>query len=179
MIRPLMMSAALAAIAATAFWSSTSAVEVNVQADPARVTVDSNRVPGAITQQPVDGEFADSATHSDTIVRASTIIGCTVYNGQNESIGSVDDVVVDTKSGVIRYAAVSMGGFLGMGDKLFAVPWKSLRCERRDGEHVCVLPVNKEQLNGAEGFDQDNWPNMADRDWQSKNDRLYGNPAGF
>ena len=74
-----------------------------------------------------------------------------------------------------------MGGFLGMGDKLFAVPWNAIECRPQEGEtstaeqadHVAIVNVSREQLKDSEGFDQDNWPDMANEQWRQINDRPY------
>ncbi|TWU00643.1 PRC-barrel domain protein [Botrimarina colliarenosi] len=186
MKRSLYVATAIAFGLSTFTIQQLASADVNVQAGPAHVQVDTNRNRANQNQvqtdndrqQDSDYDYADDATKSDTILRASTVIGCTVYNSNNESLGSIDDVVLDAKTGKINYAAVSMGGFLGMGDDLYAVPWSALKCENRDGEHVCVLNVDKERLSKAEGFDQDNWPNMADRSWKMKNDQVYSGRVG-
>lgn len=107
-------------------------------------------------------------------MRVSEIIGANVENTAGESLGAIEDIVLDPKQGKVRYAAVSMGGFLGLGEKLFAVPWSAMQCKTEDGEHVIVLDVDKERMANAQGFDADRWPNMADEAWQVENDRYYG-----
>ncbi|MEX2171837.1 MAG: PRC-barrel domain-containing protein [Pirellulales bacterium] len=114
-------------------------------------------------------------------MRLSEMTGLEVRNEADEVLGKIEDVVVDLKTGKIRYAAISMGGFLGIGDKLFAVPFESItfRTHREDGvlvdttERIAVVNINKETLENAQGFDNDKWPNMADRRWQELNDRPY------
>lgn len=117
---------------------------------------------------------AEDPKAAGTAFRASEVIGCTVKNAAGETLGEVEDLVFDTSDGSIRYAAVSMGGFLGMGDKLFAVPWSSIRCTTFDEEHICLLNVAKAKLEQATGFDQDQWPNLADPKWRADNDRHFG-----
>jgi hypothetical protein len=68
--------------------------------------------------------------------------------------------------GRIAYAVLSFGGFLGMGDKLFAIPWNALALDTV--EKRFILNVDKERLKGAPGFDKENWPNMADHAWGAK-----------
>ncbi|MEO0531706.1 MAG: PRC-barrel domain-containing protein [Planctomycetota bacterium] len=107
-------------------------------------------------------------------LRASELMGHTIVNGDDETLGSIEDLVLDRNDGSIKYVAVSMGGFLGVGDKLFAVPYKKLDCRQNDGEHVITLDTPEQQLKNAKGFDQDDWPNMASTEWQKQNDRAYG-----
>jgi sporulation protein YlmC with PRC-barrel domain len=97
------------------------------------------------------------------IMAADTLEDERVCNAEGEHLGNVDHIMLDVPSGRIAYAVLSFGGFLGMGDKLFAVPWQSLVL---DIEKKCfVLNVSKERLKSAPGFDKDNWPTFADQQW--------------
>jgi sporulation protein YlmC with PRC-barrel domain len=113
---------------------------------------------------------------SPKIHRASEVIGLNVMTPDNEdTIGEVDDLVLDSDNGTIRYAAVSVGGFLGIGDKLVAVPWKAFECRKdEDGNSYLSLDTTKEKLEKAPGFDQDNWPDFGNQTWSTENDRHYG-----
>ncbi len=86
-------------------------------------------------------------------------------------------LVVDFNSGKIAYAALDFGGFLGIGDKYFAVPWNAFserdRSPQNANEHVLVLNVSKERLKNAPGFDKDHWPDMANPNWSQDVDRYY------
>jgi sporulation protein YlmC with PRC-barrel domain len=118
----------------------------------------------------------DDQTTGATI-RASQLIGMNIENSQGEGVGEVNDLVIDGKSGQIRYVAVTYGGFLGVGDKLFAVPFEAfkVRQQARDADdYVLTLNVTQEQLEGAQGFDQESWPNFADRNFTQELDRRYG-----
>lgn len=106
------------------------------------------------------------------VLSASTINGDSVKNAQGEDLGSIKDLMIDLDSGRIAYAVLSFGGFLGMGDKLFAVPFQALTC--RPEEKCFALDVDKEQLERAHGFDQNNWPDMADQKWQREVHTVYG-----
>ncbi|TWU16537.1 PRC-barrel domain-containing protein [Allorhodopirellula heiligendammensis] len=118
----------------------------------------------------------DSKTRGSNI-RASQLLGLNIQNPQGESLGEINDLVINATTGKIRYAAVTYGGFLGMGDKLFAVPFEAFKVqvdpEDRD-DYVMVLDVTQKQLDGQQGFDQDNWPNMGDRQWAMDLDKRYG-----
>ena len=116
--------------------------------------------------------------HAAQSHRASEIIGMKVMSNNDESIGDVEDLVLDAKTGEIRYAAISVGGFLGMGDKLVAVPWQSLNCEKdQQGDPQLTLNTSREKLKNAPGFDQDNWPDFANEKWTRENDRHYDSRA--
>lgn len=125
---------------------------------------------------PAEAGRLDDKT-SGTAIRASKLIGMNIKNSQNEGVGEVEDIVVDAQSGKIRYLAVSYGGFLGLGDDLFAVPFEAFKVghERGDPDDlVLMLDVTQQQLDGAEGFNKDNWPNFADSNFTSELDRRYG-----
>ena len=95
-----------------------------------------------------------------------------VYNPKGEELGSVKDFMLDTHSGRVSYAVLSYGGFLSMGEKLFAVPWDALKLDTANKRFV--LDVNKERLENAPGFDKDDWPNMADETWAKDVHSYYG-----
>ena len=74
--------------------------------------------------------------------------------------------MIDVRTGRVAYAVLSFGGILGMGEKLFAIPWSALTL---DADQKCfVLDVPKERLEQAPGFDKDHWPSMADENWASQ-----------
>lgn len=92
--------------------------------------------------------------------------GDKVRNLAGEDLGKIEDIMLDVGASRIAYAVLSFGGFLGMGDKFFAIPWEALSL---DAENKCfLLDVPKAQLENAPGFDKDNWPDMADRTWVRK-----------
>jgi sporulation protein YlmC with PRC-barrel domain len=92
---------------------------------------------------------------------ATTLIGDRVVNRQGEDLGKIEDFMLDPEQGRVGYAVVSFGGFLGIGDKLFAVPMQALQLSRADKRFI--LDVDKERLKNAPGFDKDHWPDMSDR----------------
>ena len=94
------------------------------------------------------------------VLSASTLIGDDVRNNAGENLGKIEEIMIDLKTGSIAYAVLSFGGFLGLGDKLFAVPWQAMEIDL--GEHEFVLDVDEERLKNAPGFDKDNWPESAD-----------------
>lgn len=102
--------------------------------------------------------------------RVSKIIGTDVVNSKGEKIGDVEDIVLDAK-GNVAYAVVSTGGFLGMGDKMHAVPWSAIRTST--GTDNFMLDVDKDRLGSAPGFDQSSWPNVNDPKWSSDNRRYF------
>ena len=106
------------------------------------------------------------------VMGASTLKGDSVFNPAGDDLGHIEDIMLDVGRGEVAYAVLSFGGFLGMGDKLFAVPWSALVL---DTDRECfILDVPEDRLRDAPGFDPNSWPSMADPRWQSDIDRYYG-----
>lgn len=98
-----------------------------------------------------------------SLMGAETLLGNDVYNLENENLGDIKEIMLDMTNGSVSYAVLSFGSFLGMGEKLFAVPWKALTLDTENKRFV--LDVDKDKLKDAPGFDKDHWPNMADQTW--------------
>ncbi len=94
------------------------------------------------------------------LMGADTLIGNDVYNLDEEDIGDIKEIMLDVATGEISYAVLSFGSFLGLGEKLFAVPWSALKLDTENKRFV--LNVTKERLQSAPGFDKDDWPDLAD-----------------
>ena len=106
------------------------------------------------------------------VLAASAMIGARVRNHAGENLGKIDELMVDLDSGRIAYAVLSFGGFLGLGDKLFAIPWGALVLD--EDEKVFILNVERELLENAPGFDKDDWPDMTDQRWGTDIHSYYG-----
>jgi sporulation protein YlmC with PRC-barrel domain len=106
------------------------------------------------------------------VLSTSTLSGDPVRNSAGENLGKIEDFMVDLERGRIAYAVLSFGGVLGIGEKLFAVPWKAMTVDT--AEHCFVLNVPKERLKDAPGFDKDNWPDITDTDWGTQVNSFYG-----
>lgn len=109
--------------------------------------------------------------------RASQLEKLNVRNDAGDKIGAIEDLVI-SPDGRVAYVALGFGGFLGMGEKLFAVPWNSLRFHRADNannENFVVLNVTKDELNKMPGFDKNHWPDFADPNFTKEIDQYYHN----
>lgn len=115
---------------------------------------------------------SDSGKRYRKVMGATTLCGDRVRNSAGENLGKIEELMIDLPSGRVAYAVLSFGGFMGMGDKLFAVPWSKLTVD--EDNHEFVLDVDKRTLENAPGFDKDNWPDMADPDWNSQIRAHYG-----
>lgn len=110
-------------------------------------------------------------------LRASVMMGMDIQNRQGDGVGRVNDLVIDADTGKVRYAAVTYGGFLGLGNKMFAVPYEAFSCEvdpEDPDQRLLFLDVTQKQLEGAEGFDEANWPDFADPSFAAELDERYG-----
>lgn len=94
------------------------------------------------------------------ILSSSTITGQNVYNLNDESIGDIKDLMINPSNGEVVYAVISFGGFMGIGNKLFAMPLEALKFSDKDD--TIRLDIDKEKLENAPSFDKDNWPMTAD-----------------
>jgi sporulation protein YlmC with PRC-barrel domain len=123
----------------------------------------------------VGDDLSEHSGPGPDVMAASTLTSDAVRNSAGENLGKIEDIMLDVRRGQIAYAVLSFGGFLGVGSKLFAVPWSALML---DTDNECfVLDVSKERLKEAPGFDKDHWPSMADAGWQSEVNTYYGRPA--
>ncbi|HET6880869.1 MAG TPA: PRC-barrel domain-containing protein [Pirellulales bacterium] len=120
----------------------------------------------------------DEKTKGDAI-RVSQLFGMPVRKSKakdSKELGDIQDLMLDIRDqGRVRYAALSFGGFLGIGNKLFAIPWSAFKIEHdadRDKNYV-VFDVTEQTLEKTRGFDKDHWPNMADRRWMQAADQQY------
>ena len=121
-----------------------------------------NTIPGHTPPNPGD------AGSGPAILAASTVTGISVLNEHDEELGVIEEIMLDMHDGRIAYAVLSYGGLLGLGDKLFAIPWSALRL---DSENECFIleGVSPERLQRAPGFDKQHWPSMADFSWVGEN----------
>jgi len=110
-------------------------------------------------------------TFSNTPVKASSIIGTDVVNAERESLGDIKELVIDPRTGKLAYAVVSFGGFLGVGEKLFAIPFSAFEYNAAKNEYV--LDVAKQRLQAAPGFDSEHWPEMGDEKWNRELSSYY------
>ena len=107
-----------------------------------------------------------------SLLSASSINGTNVKNLAGEGLGDIKDLMIDLPTGRVVYAVVEVGGLLGIGSKLFAVPMMALK---QDAVNKCfILDATQASLENAPGFDKDHWPNFADRSWQTTVHEHYG-----
>jgi sporulation protein YlmC with PRC-barrel domain len=106
------------------------------------------------------------------IMAADTLEGNKVKNPAGEHLGEIEHIMLDVPHGRIAYAVLSFGGVLGIGDKLFAIPWANLSLDTK--EKCFRLNISKDRLEKAPGFDKDHWPSMAQEVWARELHGYYG-----
>lgn len=115
--------------------------------------------------------FQGKAGPGPALMGAGTLIGEDVYNLQSQKLGDIKEIMLDMQTGKVAYAVLSFGGFLGIGEKLFAVPWTALKLNTENKSFQ--LSATKEQLENAPGFDKDDWPDMSDPVWAQGVNTFY------
>jgi sporulation protein YlmC with PRC-barrel domain len=101
-----------------------------------------------------------------TVGVKKTIVGSKVINAAQEHLGTIEDIVIDTRTDQVAYAILSFGGVLGMGDKHFAIPWDAIQFDA--AEKYAVLNLDKDLLESAPGFHKDRWPDMTNAEWANR-----------
>jgi sporulation protein YlmC with PRC-barrel domain len=115
---------------------------------------------------------ATAAGPGPDVMAASTLDGNSVQSSDGHDVGSLKEIMLDVGSGRIAYAVLSSGGFLGIGDKLIAIPWSALTL---DTDNRCFrLAATADQVRNSPGFDKDAWPSMADQVWATTVHQYYG-----
>jgi sporulation protein YlmC with PRC-barrel domain len=111
------------------------------------------------------------STHP-TVLSSSSICKDRVKNAAGDDLGKIEDLMIDLNSGRVAYAVLSFGGFLKLGNKLFAIPWEALTLDAAN--ELFILNVDRTVLEKATGFDKENWPDMADPAFGANIYRHYG-----
>ena len=106
------------------------------------------------------------------LLSSTSIHNTDVVNRQGESLGSVQDLMLDPQTARVQYAVLDFGGFLGIGDKLFAVPLEAFTIDRENERFL--LDVTKDRLETAPGFDKSDWPSTADPAFTERVYDYYG-----
>jgi sporulation protein YlmC with PRC-barrel domain len=90
------------------------------------------------------------------LLTATSIIGDEVENKSGESIGKIKDIMLNILDGKIQYLVIEFGGFMGFGEKLFAIPFSALKLNAKNKDFI--LDVEKSFLETAPGFNKEHWP---------------------
>jgi sporulation protein YlmC with PRC-barrel domain len=149
-----------AAAALTAYAPSITAAEAEVKADVDLPKVETRT---EIKRDRNTDLTVDAKSDHEKVRRtnkASGLIGMEVRNSENQKLGEVKDLVMDMNSGRVSYAVLSVGGFLGIGEKLIALPPGALKAT--DAGEYLVLNADKAKIQAAPGFAATAWPAPGD-----------------
>ncbi|MDX9992796.1 MAG: PRC-barrel domain-containing protein [Anaerolineales bacterium] len=97
------------------------------------------------------------------LLSAGTLNGTTVKNMINEDLGKIEELMINLSTGQVSFAVLSFGGFLGVGDKLFAIPWEALHFDTEN--EIVRVDIDKQKLENNTGFDKDHWPKTGEHLW--------------
>jgi sporulation protein YlmC with PRC-barrel domain len=112
----------------------------------------------------------DSYSASD-FISSDKVEGTSVYNTEGDKLGTVDDLVIDKRTGQVRYAVLEFGGFLGMGTDRYPLPWKMLKYDTAQDGYV--VPLNKQKLESAPRYADGDSPEYS-LDYNQKVNNFYG-----
>lgn len=105
------------------------------------------------------------------VMAADTLKGHKLFTSDQQEIGKISEIMLDVRTGRIAYAVLSSGGFLGMGEKLHAIPWSALTLDTDD---KCFrLNVTADRVKNAPSFDKEHWPSMTGEQWGSSLHQYY------
>lgn len=121
---------------------------------------------------PKSGPVKNGDGPGPRLMGAETLIGNSVVNAKDEDLGDIKEIMLEVATGRVSYAVLSFGSFLGMGAKLFAVPWAALSLDPINKRFI--LNAEKDHLKEAPGFNTDCWPDMADPSWVEHLHSFYG-----
>jgi sporulation protein YlmC with PRC-barrel domain len=122
-----------------------------------------------------DWRMLQNSSEVETVIAmlsASALIGTEVQNRYGEDLGKLEGLTIDRQRGCVAYAVLSSGGLLGLGEKLFAMPWQAMRFDT-ENERV-VVDIEREALENAPGFDEDHRPGTIDDAWLRELYIYYG-----
>lgn len=105
------------------------------------------------------------------LLTSGTLKGEPVINLHDQTLGHVEELLLDVEHGRIAYAVMAAGGFMGLGERLYAIPWAAVR---PDPDRQClVVDADKDRFAKAPGFDRKHWPSMGRREWHEEIHRHY------
>jgi hypothetical protein len=111
------------------------------------------------------------------LISSEKVAGTSVENTKGDSLGKIEEIMIDKVSGRVGYAVLNYGSFLGMGGKLFALPWDILKYDTKRDAYIIGIP--EERLKAAPSFDDGSWPDMGDPTWGKGIHDYYGSAANW
>jgi hypothetical protein len=125
-----------------------------------------------LAQQLTQKEIAmNTMTSTSDVISSDRVEGTSVYNAAGDKLGSIDDLMIDKRSGQVRYAVLEFGGFLGMGTDRYPLPWNLLKYDT--GREGYVVPIDKARLEDAPRYDESDAPDYTS-DYGRRVNSYYG-----
>lgn len=112
-----------------------------------------------------------TTTSIHDVISSERVEGTSVYNSAGDKLGTIDDLMIDKRSGQVRYAVMEFGGFLGMGTDRYPIPWNMLKYDTAQDGYV--VPLDKAKLEGAPRYSNDAVPDY-DEAYSSSVNKYYG-----
>jgi len=103
---------------------------------------------------------------------ATSLLTDKVVNLAGDGIGKLEEIMIDVLTGRVAYAVLSFGGFLGIGDKLFALPWSAITVDEVNQQ--LIVNITKAELDKMAGFDKTHWPDLGDLEYATGVYRQWG-----
>jgi sporulation protein YlmC with PRC-barrel domain len=111
------------------------------------------------------------------LISSEKVTSTAVENARGDSLGQIDDIMIDKVSGRVAYAILQYGSFLGMGGKRFALPWDLLKYDT--GRSAYLVDIPEDRLKDAPNFDEGSEPTWGDRDYNRQVHEYYGSKADW
>jgi len=124
-------------------------------------------------------ETVNEHEHEHELILASRVNGTPVYNQAEERLGHIDDLSIEKISGKVKYAIMSFGGFLGIGDRFHPIPWSLLDYNIEKGGYV--VPLDRAALKGAPHYDRTELRDLGGADHRNHGELIFGyySPYGY
>ena len=116
----------------------------------------------------------DEEREFGNLIGSDKVEGTAVYGPDDRKIGSIERIMIDKTSGRVSYAVLTFGGFLGMGDEHYPLPWQSLKYDPNVGGYR--TGITEDQLKGAPKYSNDNAWNWSDASRARAVNDYYGVP---
>jgi hypothetical protein len=111
------------------------------------------------------------------LISSEKVTGTSVENTKGDKLGHIEEIMIDKISGQVGYAVLNYGSFLGMGGKLFALPWDILKYDT--GRNAYIVGIPEERLKGGPSFDSGTEPNWGDPKYAKEVHDYYGSTADW
>ncbi|XIA66851.1 PRC-barrel domain-containing protein [Bradyrhizobium sp. TZ2] len=116
--------------------------------------------------------MAYEGRETGNLIGSDKVEGTAVYSPDSQRIGSIERVMIDKMSGKVAYAVLGFGGFLGMGDEHYPLPWQALKYDTNLGGYV--TGITGSQLSGAPKYSNESSWNWLDPSVARSVDDYYG-----